>query len=103
MSLSRFQVVHLARFDASVDRARADVRNCGGLIGREHCYLTVTVRAPAEDRRPSPLHYNEPALFDRDLDSSLRIFHRLSIGIGPPRSKIIPGFPICIAPSVALR
>jgi hypothetical protein len=84
--------MHLARFHSSIDCARADVGNRGRLIRRQHCYLLATVSAPVEDRHPSPLQDNQPAPFDGDLDSSLRVVHRLSIGIGPPRSKLFRVF-----------
>jgi hypothetical protein len=86
-SFRGFGVMHLARFHSPVNRARADLRDSGGLIGRQHCYLNATVRAPVEDRHPSPPQDNEPAFLDGDFDSSLRVVHRLSIDISP-RSKL---------------
>ena len=72
MSLSRFQVVHLSRFDSAVNRARTDVPNDGRLIGRQHLHFLATVVAPLSGGDAAPLQDKQALAIDVDFDSPLR-------------------------------
>ena len=72
MSFGGFHVMHLARFDSSINCARADVRYGGRLIGRQHLHFLAAVLAPFGGGYPAALHHKQALAIDVDFDSAFR-------------------------------
>jgi hypothetical protein len=84
VSFSRFHVVHLARFDSPVNRARADVRYGGCLIGRKHLHFPAAVSAPFGACEAAAFQDKQPLPIDFDFDSAFRGWSRLSVESSMP-------------------
>ncbi len=64
--------MHLAVFHSPINCARADIRQRGGLIRRQHLHFPAAVFAPLSDFGAAAVHHKQALAIDVDFDSALR-------------------------------